>query len=356
VHDGLTIDAELSVGNECVVLFGPSGAGKSTLLRVIAGLARPDEGFVSLGGRPMFDSSRGLRLPLRDRRVGMIFQNPLLFPHLTVAQNLRFGLGGRSRAEAEARTGQVADLCGVTGLLARKPATLSGGEAQRVALARALAPRPALLLADEPFSALDEPARIALGERLRRVRQAEGVPLLLVTHSPSEAVALGDRLLLMDRGRLVAEGPPLETLAAWKTAGKSALDRPGLGLRNLLPARVSGPTPDGLATRLALDGGPELIVPALGRAPGAAVLVEVRADDILLARGPTPGLSARNLLAGEVVRVVGHGPEAEVVVSTGRVRWIVSVVEGAMGALGLAPGQAVGLVIKARSCRVVEAV
>ena len=347
VHPGLRLDVEISLDAECGVLFGPSGAGKTTILRMIAGLARPDAGSVRLGDDVIFDSARRVDVPIRSRRIGLIFQDDLLFPHRSVAGNVRFGLKGRPRAEADARLAEVAALCGVGHLLDRLPATLSGGERQRVGLARALAPRPRLLLCDEPVSALDLEGRSALVERLRAVRAAEAIPCLYVTHSPAEAIALGSRLFLLEGGRIVDRGPPLDVLAARRG---SLLE----GVRNVLRGVVESHAPDGGETRVRLADGPALIVPYNGRPPGSALAVTVRADDILLARGPVGGLSARNVIAGVVDRVVPHGGEAEVIVKTGGVAWIVSVVGSAVEALGLAAGADVVLILKARSCHILE--
>ena len=154
----------------------------------------------------------------------MIFQDDCLFPHLNVAANIRFGLKGWPREQADARLAEVAALCGVEHLLERRPETLSGGERQRVGLARALAPRPRLLLCDEPVSALDLANRHALLDGLRAVQRAEGIPMLYVTHSPAEAIALGSRLFLLEEGRIVAEGPPLDVLSA----ARQHFARPGL--------------------------------------------------------------------------------------------------------------------------------
>ena len=351
VHPGLRLDVALTLGAECGVVFGPSGAGKTSLLRLVAGLDRPESGRLRLGDAVLFDAARRIDLPLRARRVGMIFQDDLLFPHLDAAANIGFGLRGWPRGQAEARLAEVAALCGVEHLLGRRPATLSGGERQRVGLARALAPRPRLLLCDEPVSALDLDARHALVERLRRVQTAEAIPVLYVTHSPAEAIALGTRLFLLAGGRLVAEGPPLEVLARARSGPLGALE----GLRNAFAATVAAHAPDGGETTLNIIDGPTLVVPYNGRPPGAAMTVAVRADDILLARGPVAGLSARNVIAGTVDRVVAHGPEAEVVVRTGGVAWIASVVAPAVAALGLSAGAEVRMIIKARSCHVLDA-
>jgi len=351
VHPGLRLEVEIALGAECGVLFGPSGAGKTTVLKLIAGLARPDAGSVRLGDAVLFDSARRVDLPMRSRRIGLIFQDDLLFPHRSVAGNIRFGLKGLPRAGADARLAEVAGLCGVAHLLDRRPATLSGGERQRVGLARALAPRPGLLLCDEPVSALDVEGRSALVERLRGVQRAEAIPILYVTHSPAEAIALGSRLFILEGGRIVDRGPPLDVLAAPRRGATLPMD----GVRNIVRGVVEAHAPDGGETRVRLADGPTLIVPYNGRPPGAALTIAVRADDILLARGPVGGLSARNVLAGTVDRVVPHGGEAEVIVRTGGVDWIVSVVGSAVAALALQPGAEVRMIVKARCCRVLDA-
>ena len=174
IHRGLTLNVDLRLGREIGVVFGPSGAGKTTLLRLIAGLTHPDSGHVRLGDDILFDASRRIDRRLRDRRIGMIFQDDRLFPHRSIAANVRFGLKGWRRAEADARSAEVAALCGVEHLMDRRPETLSGGERQRVGLARALAPRPRLLLCDEPVSALDLASRYAMVGRLRDVQRGRG--------------------------------------------------------------------------------------------------------------------------------------------------------------------------------------
>jgi molybdate transport system ATP-binding protein len=344
----LAIDVTFRLGMEIGVLFGPSGSGKTSILRLITGLARPDSGMVRLGEVPLFDSARGIDQPLRRRRIGMIFQDDLLFPHLSVAENIAYGLIEKRRAVREARLAEVAALCGVEHLLNRRPEILSGGERQRVGLARSLAPRPRLLLCDEPVSALDLANRQLLLDRLRTVQQSEGIPVLYVTHSPAEAIGLGSRLFLLERGTILAEGPPLDLLSTIPNPSLSHLE----GVCNSLPARVDEHIPGHGATRLRLIGGPDLIVPFVGYEPGSHVTVLVRAEDILLARGPIAGLSAQNLIEGTVHRIVPHGSEAEVLIRTGEVVWIASVVAPAIGQLGLSPEMQLHMIIKARSCQV----
>ncbi|WP_337174577.1 ATP-binding cassette domain-containing protein [Paludisphaera sp.] len=349
VHAGLTVDATIRLGDEIGVLFGPSGAGKSTLLRLIAGLERPDGGRVSLAGATLYDAARGIDAPLRERRVGMIFQDDLLFPHLDVAGNVGFGLKGASRSERARRVEEVAALCGVSSLLGRSVGTLSGGERQRVGLARALAPRPRLLLCDEPVSALDLPGRRRLLERLRGARRAEGIPILYVTHSPAEAITLGTRLFLLEAGRVVAEGSPADVLAS---AGDRSALRHMEGIRNAFGGTVAEHAPDGEWSRVTLDGGPSLIVAPVGLPPGSRVDVEVAGDEVMLAVGPIAGLSARNQIEGRVEAVAVHGREAEVVVRVGETRWLASTLASTPASLGVAPGRAVTLIVKARSVRV----
>jgi molybdate transport system ATP-binding protein len=348
VHPGLTLDVALELGRECGVLFGMSGAGKTTLLRLIAGLSTPDRGRVRLGTTVLFDTGNRINRPLRVRQVGMIFQDDLLFPHLDVAANLRFGLKGQPRARAEARLTEVAALCGVEPLLRRWPATLSGGERQRVGLARALTPRPQLLLCDEPVSALDLETRHALIERLRAVQAVEAIPVLYVTHSPAEAIALGTRLFLLAGGTIIDRGAPLDVLARPRPGAIRRLT----DVRNVFSARVDGHADDGGSTVLRLDDGPTLVVPSQDAPPGTPLTVSVLAEEVLLARGPIAGLSARNLIEGTVERVIAIGPEAEILVRTGGIVWLASVVAPAVADLGLRPGAPVHLIIKARSCHV----
>jgi len=366
VHPGLTIDATIRLGDEIGVLFGPSGAGKSTLLRLIAGLARPDDGRVELAGETLFDAARRVDVPLRRRRIGMIFQDDLLFPHLDVAGNVGFGLKGAGRPERARRVEEVAALCGVSALLGRGIATLSGGERQRVGLARALAPRPRLLLCDEPVSALDLPGRRRLLDRLRGVQQAEGIPILYVTHSPAEAVTLGTRLFLLEAGRVVAEGPPADVLA--RAGGRASLLHLE-GIRNAFAGTVAEHEPGACDARTGGGVGrlsePPVAFPFSfapesergARTPvdlpaGARVDVEVAGDEVMLAVGPIAGLSARNQVEGVVEAVAVHGREAEVVVRAGATLWLASTLASTPAAMGLSVGLPVTMILKARSVRV----
>jgi iron(III) transport system ATP-binding protein len=191
-----------------LALLGPSGCGKTTLLRLIAGLERPDSGTIELEGRPV--ANERLFLSPEARRVGMVFQDYALFPHLTVAENIAFPLKGRAANEIKARVGEMLERVGLAGLGGRFPHQLSGGQQQRVALARALASRPAVVLLDEPFSNLDAALRKIMREDVRRVLQATGTTTIFVTHDQEEALSLADQVAVMDAGFIRQIGTPPE--------------------------------------------------------------------------------------------------------------------------------------------------
>jgi molybdate transport system ATP-binding protein len=197
---------EFAASQGITALFGPSGAGKTLTLRCIAGLSRPDAGAVRLGERVLLDTRRGIELPPRDRRIGYVFQQYALFPHLSVARNVAYGIADLSAAERGARVDALLELVGLPGMRDRRPAELSGGQQQRVALARALATEPHLLLLDEPFAAVDLRVRRRLRSELRRIHDLTGTPMLLVTHDLDEVRQLSDELVLLDHGRVLRAG------------------------------------------------------------------------------------------------------------------------------------------------------
>ncbi|HXG49550.1 MAG TPA: ABC transporter ATP-binding protein, partial [Methylomirabilota bacterium] len=206
---GTTIRAELNLparGPAVTVLFGPSGCGKTTVLRCLAGLEHPQAGQIVAGAETWFDASRSICLPPQQRGIGFVFQQPALFPHLTVSGNIGYGLHGLTTAERRQRVGEILERLGLTGLERRHPRELSGGQQQRVALARALVTRPRLLLLDEPLSALDAPLREEMRGQLRQLLAACNVPVLLVTHDRAEALALGDELVVMCGGSVRQAG------------------------------------------------------------------------------------------------------------------------------------------------------
>lgn len=217
------LDVRFEAVHGITALFGPSGAGKTLTLRHVAGLERAEHGCIRLGDRELFDARRALHVRPRERRIGLVFQEYALFPHLDVGGNVAYGLHGRPRAEQVRRVGDLLDLVGLPGYEERDPRRLSGGERQRVALARALAPEPELLLLDEPFAALDFRIRAGLRTALSDIQRLTHVPMVLVTHSIEDVRALSEHLVLLDRGQVVASGPTRQVLDTPPTAEAAAL-------------------------------------------------------------------------------------------------------------------------------------
>lgn len=229
--------ADLTVpAGELTAIVGPSGCGKTTLLRLIAGFEEPDRGRIDVAGTTVTDPARGIRLPPERRRIGMVFQQLALFPHLDVARNIAYGLRRATRRERQARVTELLALVDLAGMEDRYPDQLSGGQAQRVALARALAPRPQVVLLDEPFSGLDLSLRADLRMQVRDILRREGVTAILVTHDQDEALALGDRVAVMLAGRIAQIGTPEEVYRRPLDVEIATF----LGDANLLPGEVVG--------------------------------------------------------------------------------------------------------------------
>jgi molybdate transport system ATP-binding protein len=343
----LKISEEFSPG--FTVLFGPSGAGKSTLLDCIAGLVKPDEGWIKLGGEIFFDAEKGIFLPPQKRGIGYVFQSLALFPHLSVEENVGYGLSGAADSERSELMDRVLTAFHIRGLRRRKPGELSGGEKQRVALARSVVTEPRILLLDEPLTGLDGGLRQAILEDLRDWNAARPIPILYVTHNREEVDAIGDRVVAMIGGHVSESGMPRAVLDAPRTA---ALAR-AAGFENLHQGRVLEQRPADGVMRVALDSNHcELEIPLGSAQRGESVQVAIRAGDILLATQAPQGLSARNILPGRVESIETRGAIVVVVVNAG-VRFTVHVTPGAVRSLQLVPGLTVWLVVKTHSCHVV---
>jgi molybdate transport system ATP-binding protein len=310
---GIRVECKLELpteGASITVLFGPSGAGKTTILRCVAGLERADRGAIRFGDEIWFDSTRGIDLPPQRRRAGLLFQDYALFPHLTVAANLAYGLGELPAGERQRRVEETLGLLRLETLAQRRPGQLSGGEKQRVALGRALAPRPRVLLLDEPLSALDAPTREALRSELRRLLARLALPTLLVTHDRTEALALGDRIAVISEGRLRQVGP-IEDVFSRPADLEVAR---AVGVETVLNARVVDRHGEGLAT-IEVGG-----VRLTAMDPGGvedAVFACIRAEEVVLERGPVGQVSARNRLFGTVSSVTLEGPLVRIALDCG---------------------------------------
>ena len=317
------------------VVWGPSGAGKSSLLQAVLGELRPRRGRIAAAGRTLFDSVTGVDEPVRRRGVGMVFQHGALFPHMTVLQNVLFGVVGN---DAPAAAHRLLERVGASDLATRRPAALSGGEQQRVALARALAADPRALLLDEPFSALDREARTQLAELLRELQRESGVPFLHVTHNASEALQLGDHVLVLDGGRVASYGGPEEVLAGPATGGE-----------NLFRATITRHLPESGCSEIDLDG-VTLVCGLNEKQPGTRAVFSLASQEPVITVDPPGPTSARNVLAGTIDSVEPEGATLRVVVRT-PYPLKVSVTPAAVQELGLRSGKRVYLLVKASALR-----
>jgi molybdate transport system ATP-binding protein len=326
------------------VLFGPSGSGKTTILRALAGLDRPEAGAISFDGTAWFDAARRGFVAAQDRGVGLLFQEYALFPHLSVAANVAFGLHRLGRAEREARVAELATRFGISDLLPRRPSQLSGGQRQRVALARALAPRPRLLLLDEPLSALDAPTRESLRGELRHQLERSAVPAIVVTHDRNEALALGDRLAVLVDGSVRQIGPVHEVFSAPLDAEVARV----VGTENVFPSRLLR-REDGLVVVQA--GAAELVAVDPGGVEDEAYAC-IRAEDVVLE--PLDGhlSSAQNRLPGVIASRREEGPLVRIAVDCG-VTLVALVTRASAERLALTPGRRVRAAVKAPSVRIV---
>jgi molybdate transport system ATP-binding protein len=303
--DGFTLDAAWEAGDEVIALFGHSGAGKTLTLQCLAGLVRPDAGRIVVNGAVLFDGARGIHVRPQARRLGYVFQGYALFPHLTVEANVGFGLAGRPREARRARTEEVIARLGLRGLERRHPRELSGGQQQRVALGRALAADPALLLLDEPLSALDAPLRRQLRDELAGVIREWRVPTVLVTHDLAEAFQLADRIVVYEEGRVVQAAPKSEILSHPASERVARL----FGVRNILHGKVVDAS--AAAIRLAWRGHVLTAVnsPSQPYLPprGADAAFFVRPEYVRLVRKDRPAPEAQNRLGGRIVGEVDMG-------------------------------------------------
>lgn len=336
------LDVAFRAPGGVTALFGASGAGKSTVLAAVAGLLRPQAGRVALGGDAVLDTAARIDVPAERRRFAVVFQDARLFPHLSVAGNLRYGLR-RAPAGAEGPGfDEVMGLLGIGALLGRRPRALSGGERQRVALGRALLSRPRLLLMDEPLAALDTPRTAEILPFLERLRDVAGLPILYVTHALEEVDRLADTLVLMEAGRVTAAGPLADLSARTDLAALAGRRDAGM----VLSCLVAGHDVARGLTRLGFAGG-AFWVPLRPEAEGTRLRMRVRARDVAVATEAPRGLSMHNVLAARVAGIDPAGPhEVFVRLGLGPTVLLARVTRDAVTNLFLRPGQAVFALVK----------
>ncbi len=336
------IQAAFQADSGITALFGPSGAGKTTLINMLAGLRQPDKGRITVHGSDLFNSEKGINLPPERRRLGYVFQESRLFPHMTVAGNLLFGQRLIPKDTVGLDFDGVVELLALEPLLRRRPRTLSGGERQRVAIGRALLAAPRLLLMDEPLANLDAPRRAEILPFIESLRREFNLTIVYVSHNMDEIVRLADHLVVMTDGAVVARGPVDEVT--------SRLDlRPLTGRWDagaVLSTKVAEQDHQDGLTRLSFHGG-DLWLPRVDLAIGSPLRIRVRARDVSIALSPPGDVSVLNVFPGDVVQVgEDDGPQVDVLIDIGSPIWA-RITKRSQRELGIAPGRKVHAMIKA---------
>ncbi len=333
------------------ILFGASGAGKTTLLDCIAGLANPDEGRIAIGGEAAYGSEGKKNVPAWQRRIGYVLQDLALFPHLTAEQNVGYGLQKLNPGERRTRSCEMLSAFRIDHLRDRKPAQISGGERQRVALARALVTEPRALLLDEPLAALDRPTKSQIIADLRRWNQHYRVPILFVTHSVEEVFALGEEVIVLDAGKIVAQGRPNEVMLAPQMETVAQL----AGFENIFDSAVTAINESrGTMTCRIGAGSVDLETPLVTAEIGSRLRIGIRAGDILLATECPHGLSARNVVPGTIQRLERRDGIVSANVDCSGTAFDIHLTLAAQDALELMAGKKVWVVIKTHSCHLLR--
>jgi len=339
------LNADFLAPQGITILFGPSGSGKTTLLDAIAGLSVPDEGRIQVGERVLFDSKEKVNIPPTQRKIGYVFQDLALFPHMSAESNVAYGLGSIDKRERKQRVTDALQSLGISHLASRLPSQISGGERQRVALARALVTHPSILLLDEPLSGLDLTVRMKIAEDLRRSVQSLPIPVLYVTHNRDEVFMLGERMLVIEQGRIIAEGIPHRVMSAPRSETVAQL----AGFENVFDTRVSAIHEERGTMTCMVGDRIELETPLVRAEIGSKLRVGISAGDILLATSAPVGLSARNVLPGRLLSLEQRDMIVVARVDCG-VEMSVHLTLAARDSLELAPGRQVWLIVKTHSC------
>jgi molybdate transport system ATP-binding protein len=345
-----SLDVSIVVGLGFTILFGSSGAGKTTLLDCIAGLRAPQNGRVAVGDSILFDSDARENVPPNRRGVGYLLQSLALFPHMSVANNVQYGISDLTAPERQKRTDEILQAFRIAALAQRRPGELSGGERQRTALARALVMQPRVLLLDEPLTALDAATKSRIVADLRAWNQDHRIPILYVTHQREEVFALGERVIALDHGRVVAEGSPHEVLLRPELETVAQL----AGFENILDASFVAAHPEQGTMTCRVGASPlELEVPLVRVDAAKQLRVGIRAGDILVSTAAPTGLSARNIFPGTITALTQRDVMVIATVDCG-MSLEVHLTPGACSELHLEKGRKVWLVVKTYSCLVME--
>ncbi|MFT5198782.1 MAG: molybdate transport system ATP-binding protein [Planctomycetota bacterium] len=339
------LDVDFESKGPVLGIFGPSGSGKTTLLHSLAGWRKPQSCRIEVQGRELAQLPGGIWMPPEKRQLGVVPQNALLFPHLSVEKNLTYSPGASQRL-AEVKGRQIVDWLRLKPLLERRTDTLSGGERQRVALGRAWLSQSTMLLLDEPAASLDPDLAREVIALLLQAKSELGLPMVFVTHRISELIALADDCLVLDEGRITAQGPPLEVLASPKSLGLASRD----GIDNLLRVTVLAHDSTTGITRVDLGADVSLNIPLTDAAIGSELHMGLRAEDIILCTKPPGPTSARNTLQGTIQSQSPIGTGLLIAIQVGHQLLQAKVTPGAAQELALDPGKETFLLIKTHSC------
>lgn len=337
------LDARFEAPEGITVLFGRSGAGKTTIINTVAGLMTPASGRILSQGRTLLDTATGVFVPPHARRVGYIFQEARLFPHLTVAQNLSYGAWFAKTKKTTRDYDRIVETLGIGALLDRRPARLSGGERQRVAIGRALLAHPSILLADEPLAALDAERKAEIMPYFEKLRDEVKTPILYVSHDASEVARLASTVIVLQAGRVQRQGPPSDVLSDPEVTPMGAA-----GAGSLLNARVLAHDADGI-TVLGIND-LQLLVPQIPNAVGSELRVRIDAKDVMLATAPPQAISALNILPATLAALRdGQGPGMLAQLDLAGTKLLARVTRRSAKALALREGMPVFAIVKAVS-------
>ena len=336
------LDASFIAGGGLVALFGRSGAGKTSIINIIAGLIRPDQGRVAIGEEVLVDTAQGVFIPRHRRRIGYVFQEGRLFPHLTVRQNLLYGRWFVPQADRRDDLSRVVDLLGISSILERAPGKLSGGEKQRVAIGRALLASPRLLLMDEPLASLDEARKAEILPYIERLRDQSRVPIVYVSHSIAEVARLASSIVLLSEGKVAAVGPTSEIMHRLDLFPLTGRAEAGAVIEATVERHDESFGLTELRSRAGLWR-----LPRLEAAIGTRLRLRVRARDVMLAGSAPPDLSALNVLPGVVSAIAaGEGPIVDIRLDCNGDALLARLTRYSVERLGIAPGAHVFALVK----------